>query len=77
MGIDQARQHGRIAVIDQFTIGGRLVPHRFNPDNATIVDKHSGTTGPEIFTIEGMVCTDREHIAWLPNPTGACQRAPM
>src|SRR5215207_7316112 len=28
MGVDQPRKHGRIAVADQLTIGGRLVPHR-------------------------------------------------
>jgi hypothetical protein len=67
MGVDQPRKHGRIAVIDQLTIGGRLIPHRLNPDNATVLEKHSGTTSPEIFTIEGMVCPDREHTAWLPN----------
>src|SRR5512133_1004526 len=65
---DQPRQHGRIAIVDKLTIRRWLVPHRLNPDNATVLDEHCGTTGAEILTIKGVVCTDREHIAWLPNP---------
>ena len=81
MRVDQPRKHGRIAVIDKVTVGWWLVPHRLNPDNATILDKHSCAAGPEFFTIEGMVCMDREHTAWLPNPAARvnalpCRRAP-
>ena len=45
MSVDQPRQHGRIAVVDQLTIGGRLVPHRLESDNAPVLEKYSGTTG--------------------------------
>ena len=48
MRVDQPRKHGRIAVIDKVTVGWWLVPHRLNPDNATILDKHGGAAGPEI-----------------------------
>jgi hypothetical protein len=54
-----------------------LVPHRLNPDNATVLEKHGGATGPEIFTIEGLVCTDREHTAWLPNRPAPVNALPM
>jgi hypothetical protein len=53
-----------------------LVPHRLNPDNASVIDEHGGTTRPEIFTIEGMVCTDREHTAWLLNHPAPSTRFP-
>jgi hypothetical protein len=76
MGVDQPRQHGRIAIVEQFTIGRRLVRHRLNPDNAPLIEKRSGTTGPEILAVEGMVCTDREHIAWLPNPPAPVNALP-
>ena len=59
MRVDQPGQHGRIAVIDQLTIGGRLVPHRFDPDNVALLHEYSAATGAEIFTVEGMGCTDR------------------
>jgi hypothetical protein len=68
MGIDQPRQHGRIAVVQLLTIRRRLVRRRLDFDDAPILDKHCGTTGREIVTVEGMVCTDGEHTAWLPNP---------
>jgi hypothetical protein len=69
MRVDQPRQHGRIAVVDQLTIGGQLVPHRLDADNATVLDENSDTTGAEIFTVEGMSCPEREHTAWLPKPS--------
>jgi hypothetical protein len=53
-----------------------LVPHRLNPDNASVIDEHGGTTGPEIFTIEGSGCPDREHTAWLPNPPAPVNGVP-
>ena len=67
MGVDQPRQHGRIAVVDQFTLGGQLVRRRFDPHDATVLDEHSRTASAEVFTIKGVVCTDCEHSAWLPN----------
>jgi hypothetical protein len=75
MRVDQPRQDGRIAVVDQLTIGGQLVPHRLDADNATVLDENSDTAGAEIFTVEGLGCPDREHTAWLSKPIGACQRA--
>ena len=68
MRVDHPGQHGRIAVVDQLTIGGRLVSHRFHPDNAALLHEYSAATGAEIFTVEVTGCTDREHTAWLPNP---------
>jgi hypothetical protein len=77
MHIDQPRQHGRVAVVDQLTIGGRLVRDRLDSDDAPVLEEHSGTTGPEIFAIEGMICTEREHTVWLPNPPAPVNALPM
>jgi hypothetical protein len=74
MGVDQPRQHGRIAVVEHFTSGGAADTPPAQPRYATVLDEHGGTAGPD-FTIGGMVCTDREHTAWLPKPTRAYQRA--
>ena len=76
MRVDQPGQHGRIAVVDQLTIGGRLVPHRFDPDNAALLHEYSAATGAEILTVEGMGCTDREHTAWLSNPLAPVNALP-
>jgi hypothetical protein len=77
MGVDQPRQHGRIAVVEQLTIRRQLVRRRLDSDDAPILDEHGRTTGPEIFTVEGMACTDREHTAWLPNPPTPVNALPM
>ena len=53
-----------------------LVSRSGLPD-ASVIDKYGGTTGPEIFTIEGMVCTDREHTASLPNRLAPVNALPM
>jgi hypothetical protein len=74
MRVDQPRKHSRIAVVEQLTVGWWLVPHRLNPDNAAILHQHRRATGPEIFTIECAICTDRKHTAWLldqPAPVNA------
>jgi hypothetical protein len=76
MRVDQPGKHGRIAVVDQLTIGGRLVSHRFHPDNAALLHKDSAATGAEIFTVDGMGCTDREHNAWLSNPLAPVNALP-
>lgn len=75
--VDQPRQHRRITVIDQLTVGGRIVRRRLHPDNATVLDEDSAADRTEIFTIEDMVCTNREHTAWLPNPSMAVNAIPM
>jgi hypothetical protein len=35
---------------------------------APLLHEYSAATGAEIFTVEGMGCTDPEHTAWLSNP---------
>jgi hypothetical protein len=77
MHIDQPRQHGRVALIDQLTIGGRLVRGRLDSDDAPVLEEHSGTTAPEIFAIEGIICTEREHTVWLPNTPAPVNALPM
>ena len=76
MGVEQPRQHGRIAEVDQLTIGGRHVRRRLDCNDAPVLEKHCGTTDAEIIAVEGMVCTDREHTAWLPNPPAPVNALP-